>query len=1268
MLFVARPAAAAIPANYVTVVDQQGANDVNSSQVDLTQLGRDDVDPNTYKLLWSWDATDDWTGSGQTGDACALFDSNGDGNVDFAVCAQIQNPAANPNIVTEAVASPYAYSCNDSKNDRCGNPTSVPIPGAAVISGAINELTGAILPSPPANLITATDPFPNLNPDQNFPNDSTIAINIAKSFLPNPGADLINVCTYPSAGNGGNNNPFDCIMRPGDGLLVIKKVATVQTSQVFSFTVNPGNRSFDITGSGQTDETGMEPGSTTSVSETVPANWALDSASCVLEDGTSTGTKNGSAVSGITIQSGLLTTCTFTNSPKPPELTVVKDNDANHDGTYTDTELVPAGDVYPYAVTYKATISNAAGSSTSTITTIGDDKVVNPLRSAEGSDLDCEDLIGTTLAAGQTKTCYFDAVFQNANQAEVVNTLSVTAINNVGTSTKTDTSTVKFPGKIEFEKTADAASVSAGDPIGFTLTVTNVGAGVANGVTVSDTLPANAGLSWSESPDDQQCSISGGVLTCHFGTLAAGASESVHVTSPTAAASCGTINNTGNASSTDGGSDSASATVDVRCAAIDVLKTADAASVAAGEQIGFTVTLSNAGQGEAKGVQFTDVLPTGLAWSISPASAGWSISNGNLVYAPSTLAAGASTSVHVVATTSKENCGEVKNTASVTTSNDGQDESSASVDVNCAAIDVLKTADAASVSAGDPIGFTVKITNTGAGEAKGLQFTDVLPAGLDWAISPASAGWSIANGNLVYAPSTLAAGASTSVHVVAATTKDDCGKVNNTASVSTSNDGQDESSASVDVNCGDVTITKVADANSVSSGHQIGFVINVTNDGAGEARGVTVQDTLPTGSGLSWSIDDESSDAGCVIDAGELTCEFGTIGSENSKQVHIVSPTTAESCGQVDNTATVTTSNDGSDEASDSTFVDCPAIAVEKSGPATAYHGDQVTFTYEVTNPGNAALAGITVSDDKCPNVVGPNSKQNGNENDALDPGELWIYSCTMTIPAHQDGEPNPLVNTVTVTGTDRHEETHTATDSHETRILHPAVDIEKTGPATALVGTPLGYTLTVTNPGDVPFAAQEVGVTDPKCEQPPAGPNTGTDATPNQLDPGDTWTYTCTAQTTGQPAGTFVNTATVTAKDFNGRTVSDTDEFPTVLSAPAQPVPPGEQQVLPEEIVSGTARLGGPSGCVRKAFNATVRGRQIASVTFYVDGKRVKRIIAKQGQAVFRAKVLPGSAVGVHRVTARVVFKAASQTKARTLRLSYQRCARQVVTPKFTG
>src|SRR3954453_3423234 len=76
-----------IPSNYFTVVDSGGVDDENGgSQLELTQMGRDDSDGSYYQLFWSWDDTDFQS---QTGDACALFDSDGDGNIDFNICAQI---------------------------------------------------------------------------------------------------------------------------------------------------------------------------------------------------------------------------------------------------------------------------------------------------------------------------------------------------------------------------------------------------------------------------------------------------------------------------------------------------------------------------------------------------------------------------------------------------------------------------------------------------------------------------------------------------------------------------------------------------------------------------------------------------------------------------------------------------------------------------------------------------------------------------------------------------------------------------------------------------------------------------------------------------------------------------------------------------------------------------------------------------------------------------------------------------------------------------
>src|SRR2546428_8888051 len=53
------------------------------------------------------------------------------------------------------------------------------------------------------------------------------------------------------------------------------------------------------------------------------------------------------------------------------------------------------------------------------------------------------------------------------------------------------TTLFRYCATIGILKTADASPVNAGDNIGFTLTVSNTGAGTAHGVTVTDTLPSN---------------------------------------------------------------------------------------------------------------------------------------------------------------------------------------------------------------------------------------------------------------------------------------------------------------------------------------------------------------------------------------------------------------------------------------------------------------------------------------------------------------------------------------------------------------------------------------------------------------------------------------------------------------------------------------------------------------------------------------------------------------------------------------------------------
>ena len=210
--------AESLPAGYQgsTQEDVHLANDV-PGQVDVTIMGRDNTQAPKLRIFWSWDSISAWEGGGQTGDACALFDDeDSDVFIDFVVCARVENPTAAPATVTirpMAADKPvFIFACSNKKNDRCTNPSAQNYAAGQVLAGPI----GAPNQAGTGDLITHLDPFDELDlngPGESYPHDSTIDIEIAAALVP-ANVGLANVCSYPSAGNGGNNNPFDCIVTP----------------------------------------------------------------------------------------------------------------------------------------------------------------------------------------------------------------------------------------------------------------------------------------------------------------------------------------------------------------------------------------------------------------------------------------------------------------------------------------------------------------------------------------------------------------------------------------------------------------------------------------------------------------------------------------------------------------------------------------------------------------------------------------------------------------------------------------------------------------------------------------------------------------------------------------------------------------------------------------------------------------------------------------------------------------------------------------------
>jgi uncharacterized repeat protein (TIGR01451 family) len=317
----------------------------------------------------------------------------------------------------------------------------------------------------------------------------------------------------------------------------------------------------------------------------------------------------------------------------------------------------------------------------------------------------------------------------------------------------------------------------------------------------------------------------------------------------------------------------------------------------------------------------------------------------------------------------------------------------------------------------------------------------------------------------------------------------------------------------------------------VEVGSTLTYTVEVTNSGQVPLSVDELTDTLNAGIGATCEPSVETS-----LDPGEsITCTY-TMTADDPGGASIIH-----------NTATVTgidVFNRSAGPEDDQTWVHVlnPAIHLDKTGPAQAHVGDTITYTLTVTNPGNTPLDITDWDDDVCDGEPALKTKE-GDDN-RLDPGEAWVYNCSHVVLA---GDPDRLVNTATVTGTDDLEHSVDSTDDAVTTLLRPAISITKTGPTNAHVGDPVVYTLVVTNTGNTPLAS--VTVTDPKCDAAPA--RSGSDAD-GLLSPGESWTYQCTHVVVAGDGASILNTATAEGTDPLGETVDSTDDHTAVVLHPA--------------------------------------------------------------------------------------------------------------------
>jgi uncharacterized repeat protein (TIGR01451 family) len=728
------------------------------------------------------------------------------------------------------------------------------------------------------------------------------------------------------------------------------------------------------------------------------------------------------------------------------------------------------------------------------------------------------------LAPGASESVHVTSATSFQSCASLPNTASLTATNHP--SLTADATTRVACASLTLAKTADAATVNAGEAIGFIVSASNsaaVGTGTAHGVVIDDPLPSAPGIDWSILTGPANCTIQGSppneTLHCTGADLAPGAMFAVHVISSTTFASCAVLPNTASLTATNHPSVQASATTTVQCPALTLDKTADAASVSAGAPIGFSLTVSNAGPGTAKAATLNDPLPSGAGvdWSISPAYAGpgtcsitGAVGSEVLTCAFGDLADNASASVHVSSQTSAVSCQAYPNTGTASADNAPDATDSATTTVLCPEVSLVKTADADAVNAGEQIGFTVTASNSsaaGTGTAKAVVIDDPLPggSGIDWSIAAGPTNCSIQGSpqseTLHCTAVDLAPGASESVHVVSGTSFASCANLVNVATLTGANVSTIEATADTTVLCPSLSLTKTADAAAVDAGAQIGFTVTVSNGGPGDATGVVLDDPLPAGTGVDWSI--VSGPANCTIQGSPPTqtlhCTAVTLASVQSESVHVVSATAFASCAAYDNTATATATNSPAPApASASTVVQCAAITLTKiAGADSVSAGSQIAFTVTATNSsaaGTGTAHGVVI-DDPLPMGAGIDwTLASGSGNCSIDgSAPTQTLHCTAvdlgpgdTVTAHVTSPTEyascaALPNTASLTASNHPSLTAEAT----TTVLCPSLGLTKNADAvTVSAGTSVGFTLVVNNGG--PGTATAATLSDPL----PAGPD----------------------------------------------------------------------------------------------------------------------------------------------------------------------------------
>ena len=672
------------------------------------------------------------------------------------------------------------------------------------------------------------------------------------------------------------------------------------------------------------------------------------------------------------------------------------------------------------------------------------------------------------------------------------------------TSNDSDSVTIAIGGAdLKMTKSVDIAVPDVGESVQFTITVENLGDNTASSITIMDTWPSAIVNYTAYSTANGSYSNATGIWTL-AGSLADSATAVLYINGTIKDSTGGqTATNTAyvnSAAEADGNAlnNSASASLTVTSADLEVSKIVNNPAPNVGQAISYTITVTNNGPDAASEITVLDNLPVDITY-VSYSGDG-TYNNGTGIWSVNDLAAGMSNTLIINATADASANESRTNTASIYNASQFDPRSPNNTDsafLSMVGIDMLieKFVNTTSPPLGGTVTFIINATNQGpniaesviimdAEESTDLEFDTITES--KGTYSEASGEWKFANNE------DLAVGEMVTLTITATILAGTCEPVDNTARFISADQtdfdsSNNQSTVSMLVGATDVSLAMSVDDPTPTVGNTVTFTLTTTNEGTGIANGVEIEDIIDTSrfENITWSGD------GLYVPATGIWngIDLPSNGLSNSITISAVVNSSAAGLTLTNNAlingielgCDVNASNDTASAAITVQSADMSVFKVADT--ASPQEGEVVKYTITVTNNGPHDATGIIVEDtlDSRLTYINDNSFGNYVSGTGIWNAEGILKSESKSLIVNVSVLPSyygqNIPNLANITSADIYD----PSASYSTYTISAVVgstdlSISKVANTTTpTVDDTLSFTLTLTNNGTVPAASIEI-------------------------------------------------------------------------------------------------------------------------------------------------------------------------------------------------